>query len=252
VAADLPDARERRIVAASAPIEGKDRVIVSAGWTREGSRLITGQRGASVEVRFSGNRIDLIGVQVPQGGTVRVRVDGKDPGKVAAFATDYILPQPGPGAPVLKGPGPGDVAPHAVALAEGIVPQSWSILMTSDTGDYRLEGTLTGFDGSGNSTRPFLSRSGQIAIDPALWRHNRDELPGGKVVHGNRAGDKFGFNVLRTAVANVRFSSAARSAFSVPLVRNLPGGSHSVEIIASGDGEVIIDSFHIAQPPIEP
>ena len=120
---------------------------------------------------------------------------------MAAFATDYILPKPGPGPPVLKGPGPGDVAPHAVALGEGIVPQSWSILMTSDTGDYRLEGTVTGFDGSGNSTRPFGSRSGQIAIDPALWRHNSDLLPDGKVVHGNRAGDKFVFNVVRTAVA---------------------------------------------------
>ncbi len=249
---DLPDARERRIFAASAPIDGKDKVIVSDGWTREGNRLTTRRKGASIEVRFSGSRIDLIGVQVPKGGTARVRVDGKDAGAVAAFATDYILPQPGPGPPVLQGPGPGDVAPHAVALGGGIVPQSWSILMTSDTGDYRLEGTVTGFDGSGNSTRPFVSRSGQIAIDPALWRHNRDVLPGGKVVHGNRAGDKFSFNVVRTAVADVRFGSDARREFSVPLVRNLPGGQHTVEIVAAGDGEVNIDGFHIAQPPIQP
>src|SRR5271157_419517 len=227
-------------------------MFVSDGWTREGNRLGTRRRGASIEVRFTGSRVDLIAVQVPKGGTARVRVDGKDPGAVAAFATDYILAQPGPGPPMLKGPGPGVVAPHAVALGEGIVPQSWSIIMTSDAGDYRLEGTVTGFDGSGNSTRPFASRSGQITIDPALWRHNRDVLPGGKVVHGNRAGDKFGFSVMRTAVADVRFGSDARREFSVPLVRNLPGGSHTVEIVASGDGEVIINGFHIAQPPIHP
>ncbi len=122
---------------------------------------------------------------------------------------------------------------------------SWTL-----SGDFRLEGTVTGFDGSGNSTRPFGSRSGQITIDPALWRHNRDVLPGGKVVHGNRACDTFGFNVSRTAVADVRFGSDARREFSVPLVRNLWGGSHTVEIVASGDGEAIFDGFHVAQPPI--
>ena len=120
------------------------------------------------------------------------------------------------------------------------MPQSWSILMTSDTGDYRLEGSVTGFDGNGNSTQPFRSRSGQIAIDPALWRHNRVELSGGKIVFGNRAGDRFGFNVVRSAVAEVRFGSDARHEFWVPLVRNLACGSHTVEVVADGDGEVII------------
>ncbi len=189
---------------------------------------------------------------MPDGGTAQVRIDGQDPGAVRAFATDYILPHPVPGPLVLKGPGPGDVAPHAVALGSGIIPQSWTIVMTSDAGDYRLDGTVTGLDGSGNSMCPFLSRSGQIAIDPTLWRHNRENLSGDKVVYGNRTGDTFSFNVVRTAVAEVRFCSDARREFFVPLVRNLSAGSHNVEIVASGDGELIIDGFHIAEPPIHP
>ena len=44
-AADLPDSRERRISAASAPTDGKDKVIVSDGWTRAGNRLATRRRG---------------------------------------------------------------------------------------------------------------------------------------------------------------------------------------------------------------
>ena len=251
--AELPDARERHIVAGLVSTEGKspDKVVVSDGWTREGNRLRTRRKGASLEVRFTGSRIDLLGVAVPEGGTARVRIDGKDASTVPAFATDYILPHPVAGPLVLKGPGPGDVAPHAVALGSGIVPQSWTLLMTSDTGDYRLEGTVTGFDGTGNSTRPFQSRSGQITIDPALWRHNRDSLLRDKVVYGNRAGDKFDFNVVRKAVDDVRFCSDSRRDFYVPLVRNLPAGSHTVEIVASGDGEVIIDGFYIAEPPIQ-
>jgi hypothetical protein len=139
-----------------------------------------------------------------------------------------------------------------VALGKGIVPQSWSIIMTSDSGDYRLEGSVSGFDGGGNSTRPFQSRSGQIAIDPALWRHNREVLPGGKVVYGNRAGDRFEFHVVRTVVSAVSFQSEARHEFSVPLVSNLPNGSHTVDLVAAGDGDVIVSGFHVAEPQLRP
>ena len=202
--AGLPDSRERRIVAALASTDRKDRdkVTVSDGWTREGNRLRTRQKGASIKIQFTGRRIDLLGVAVPDGGTAQ-RTDRRHrtPARCVRSRPITSCPHPVPGPLVLKGPGPGDVAPHAVALGTGIIPQSWTIVMTSDAGDYRLEGTVTGLDGTGNSTRPFLSRSGQIAIDPALWRHNRDPLPGGKFVYGNRAGDTFGFHVERTAVS---------------------------------------------------
>jgi hypothetical protein len=140
------------------------------------------------------------------------------------------------------------VAPHAVSLGKRLVPQSWSIIMTSDTGDYRLEGSVTGFDGSGNCTRPFQSRSGQIVIDPALWRHNRDPQPGGKVVYGNRPGDEFRFNVVRTAVPELRFRSDAPRDFWSVLASNLPNASHTLELFAMGDGEVSLTGLHIAQP----
>lgn len=39
--------------------------------------------------------------------------------------------------------GPGDVTFRAAELRTGVVPQTWTIPMTSDTGDDRLEGSLT-------------------------------------------------------------------------------------------------------------
>jgi len=58
--------------------------------------------------------------------------------------------------------------------------------------------------------------------------------------------------VVRPAVAEVRFRSDARREFSVRLVRNRTVASHTVEIVGAGDGEVIIEGFHIAQPPLNP
>ena len=57
--------------------------------------------------------------------------------------------------------------------------------------------------------------------------------------------------MVRAAIADVRFGSDSRRAFWVPLDRNLPNESHVVEIVASGDGEVIVDGLWITEPPWE-
>jgi hypothetical protein len=36
----------------------------------------------------------------------------------------------------------------------------------------------------------------------------------------------------------------------VPLVENLKNGPHTVEIIASGDGDVTVESFYVYEPPL--
>jgi hypothetical protein len=250
--ADGPGSRERLVRVASRAEGGRETVDVSDGWSKSDEKLRTGRAGASIRVRFVGNRIDLIGRKGRDGGTVRVRVDGVPADQAPAFAMNSILPEPAPGPPVLEGPGPGDVAPHAVGLGERIVPQTWTITMTSDVGDYRLAGSVTGPDGEGNSTRPFRSRSGQILIDPALWRHNRAERPDGTVLYGNRAGDRFSFAVERATTVEVCFRASKEegSRFSVPLAWNLPNGTHTLEIVAVGDGAVVVEGLYVSEPPL--
>ena len=243
-----PERRERRISAADPVGDGSERVVVSEGWTKADGVLRTRRAGASLKVEFVGNRIDLIGRNAVDGGTARILLDGKPAHQAPAFATTYIRPEPGPGPPVLQGPGPGDVAPHAVGLGENVVPQSWTITMTGDSGEYRLIGSVTGSDGEGNSTRLFLSRSGQIAIDPALWRHNKVERPGLAPLYGNRAGDRFTFDVLRTATAEVSFRAPSAGPSAVPLARNLTNAPHTLEIVTVGSGEVVVEGFYIHEP----
>jgi hypothetical protein len=244
-------ARERRLgLDGPAPAAGEG-LTASDGWERAGGLLRTRRAGASLKVEFRGNRIDLIARKGPGGGTARVRIDGVPADQAPAFAMNYILPKPGPGPPVLQGPGPGDVAPHAVRLGAKVVPQSWTIAMTGDMGEYRLVGGQTGFDGEGNSTRPFLSRSGQVAIDPELWRHNKIPGPGGSVQYGNRAGDRFTFDVERTATVEVAFRAEQDASFSAPLARNLANGRHTAEVVAAGDGLLIVEGFYVWEPPLK-
>ncbi len=146
--------------------------------------------------------------------------------------------------------GPSDVALHAVELRTGVVPQTWTITMTSDTGDYRLDGSVTGPDGEGNVAQGFVSRSGQIAIDPKLWRHARTERKDSPVVYGNGTGDAFTFDVYRSSAAAVSFRSEQAEPLCQPLVQNLTNGPHTLEIITAGDGEVSIEAFYVFQPPM--
>jgi len=129
-----------------------------------------------------------------------------------------------------------------------VVPQVWTITMTSDTGDYRLEGSVTGPDGEGNVAHPFVSRSGQIAIDAKLWRHARTERKDSPVVYGNGTGDTFTFEVYRSATNPVSFLSERPELLCQPLVQNLPNGPHTLEIISTGDGDVSIEALYVFRP----
>jgi hypothetical protein len=133
----------------------------------------TGPDGSFSAV-FEGSRIDLIGTKFPGGGTFEVRIDGKPADQVEAFLMSYV--QPGPKnskAPIGTSPTvPRDASPHGITLGRNVVPQTWTIEMTSDTGDYAVTGSLTGSDGNGNALRRFTSASGQIIIEPELWRRS--------------------------------------------------------------------------------
>jgi hypothetical protein len=209
----------------------------------------TSLKDARLRVKFTGSRIDLIGRKAPGGGTVKALIDGQPADTAPVFFTNYLLPKPKSWPLKLAGPGPGDIAPHAVDLGEKLIPQTWTITVTSETGDYRLEGSVTGPDGQGNVTKPFVSNSGQIRLDPKLWRHGRVEQRGKEPLYGNRTGDTFTFDVCRCAVGEVSFASPDRSPLCQPLVQNLPNGSHTLELVTKGDGEVAIESLYVFQPP---
>jgi hypothetical protein len=230
-----PRSRERRIDAAS------DRVTASDDW-RDGALHTTG--AAAMEIEFTGTRIDLIGRRDPQGGKLKVWIDGIPAGDADVYYATYV--QSGPNnyidlharevdyRRIIS-----DRCPHGISLGDNIMPQTWTITMTSDDCDYEIAGSITGPDGQGNAREPFTSDTGQIIIEPDLWR-----LP-----NTNRTGDYFTFDVVRSAQGQIDFAGT-RGTFRTRVIDGLANGPHTLRIETQGDGPVAIEAFDVFQPPL--
>jgi hypothetical protein len=232
-----PATRQRRVeVEASPAVEFDPGKWTAAG---EGAARTCTSQGSSLSVSFTGNRIELVGWRGPDGGTADVWIDGKPASETDVFFAGYIQPDK-QNAPLPPNP-PRDRCPHAVSLGKNLVPQAWTLTMTSDTGDYELAGSVTGLDGQGNGLKPFTSTSGQIIIDPGFWRDAKN----------NRRGDRFTFEVSRATVGSVDFKAPAPERFRLRLAAYLANELHVLKLVARGDGAVAVDAFEVFEPPVK-
>ena len=227
-----PRTRERRIEASSPDIK------LTGNWQKGDDGITTTEKGAAIQLAFTGSRIDLIGWRHAQGGSVEVWLDGKPAAEAPVFQAGYIKPDP-KNAPLPPNP-PRDRSPHRLTLGANIVPQSWTLTMASDAGDYDLVGSVTGPDGTGNNRKPFTSTSGQITIEPEFWRQPES----------NKAGDKWTFDVTRPTVGRVEFKGD-KARFRLTLAQSLPNAPHTLELIADGAGPVTVAAFDLFAPPMK-
>jgi hypothetical protein len=247
-----PRSRERRVWAQSEAVK-KEGV-----WSLTEATMGASAKGSALTIAFTGKRIDLIGGRSNNGGSADLLVDGQPADQVPAFHCGYILPDP---KNAQKPPNPPrDRCPHRLTLGSNLIPQKWTLTMTSDKGDYELVGSVTGSDGVGNALQklPFTSNSGQITIEPEYWRDPQN----------NRTGDRFTFEVYRCAVGKVDFKnvfapSAGRTAglwgkntgesanFRLTLAQNLANGPHTLKLISKGDGLVTVYAFDVFEPPLK-
>ena len=114
---------------------------------------------------------------------------------------------------------------------------------------YRLEGSVTGPDGTGSQAVDFVSTSGRIKLEakdfhivwPCTYR-KKDQLPEGYTVT---------WEVLPLCADTYRFPAQAAPASQRPvvLVQGLPNGPHTLEITTRG--EVAIQALVVRQPPLK-
>jgi hypothetical protein len=216
-----------------------EEVTLSGNWTTTDGVLRSNGAGATLKVSFTGNEIDLLGQKLPGGGSAKVLIDGVPGDQAPVFYSDFIKPNKGGSWRI----------PHDVDLGSKLVPQTWTIAMTSNTGDYSLTGSVSGPDGTGNLAEPFTSQSGQVSIDPKYWRQGRNTKKDGTFDYGDATGDTYTFDVFRGALGDLSFKGDQEAALVEPLVRHLPNGPHTVELITNGDGDVAIQGLYVFEPP---
>ena len=247
-----PDSRERRLsVTRGEAVSGKESATISdPKWTMQECVASTTAADSRIKVRFTGNRIDLIGVKSPDGGKARILLDGQPAEEVACFHAGPIATAANNARP--ERGSARDIGPHGIALCRDLVPQTWTILVTDDEGNYELTGSVTGADGKGNILKPFISNSGQIGIPPELWRHGAGCVPflhpwDGKIL--NKTGDAYTFNVYRACKPMVDFNGKGGE-FRINLFQALPNQAHVLELITVGGGKVTVKHFDVFEPPL--
>lgn len=223
------------------PADGwKDRVTTHAVGTEvrwENGRLL---------LPFDGNRVDLLFTPGAGGGPVDVRIDGKRPSEFPELyqpTRTYNVAPPEPKPVLLR---VGATAPRVV--------EEWTLTATDFSPDrkqfrYTVAGSVTGEDGSGDSTKSFVSKSGRVAIEPA------DFMPWSLSLA--MAGPKADRLVLRWTVARLFADAVAAPPArgpgldaAVTVAQGLRPGRHVLEL--TGGPDAPLEAVRVYRPPGAP
>jgi hypothetical protein len=238
---DFPDA------ITNVDLAGKT-VTTTGAWQRDGG-LRTAAKDARLTLSFTGDRVDVLPLPTDKPGTARILIDGKSPAELPEL---YYCTRPSTG-PYIWMP-----AIKRITLGDGVLPRLETWTLTPENVDiakkafqFRLDGSITGPDGTGDKSSDFVSTSGRIKLNkrdfhiiwPCTYR-KKDQLPDGY---------KVTWEVKPLFVDPWRPAVHADPAYQRPvtLVKGLGNGPHTLEIIANGDGEIPIQALIVRQPSMK-
>ena len=171
---------------------------------------------------------------------MQVFIDGQPADQAPVFYTNFIR-MPGP---CRRATRPGVAAPHAVDLGTNVVPQTWTITMTSDAATIASRGASPA--PTARATWPARSGAspGQIGIDPRHWRSGEDRRKGHKVLYGESQRRALSPSTSIAAPGAAEFPG--RGAGRFPAAGREPAQSATtLEIVTAGDGDVTIDGLYV-------
>ncbi|MGA2031306.1 MAG: hypothetical protein ABSG68_03545 [Thermoguttaceae bacterium] len=186
-------------------------------------------------VEFEGNRVDAIAAgasrKAGSKAAAHVHIDGRKPSE---FPECYCIsrPEPGPWSPLFL---------SRVDHERPLVIEDWTARVTSVGADgkswkFDVHGSTTGPDGSGESGRPFLSKSGRVSIRPEAW------FAPGKVPSGYEVRWKV-LPMFGDSYEPPRVEDASRE-YATTLAQGLSNSKHALEIV----GEVPIRAIRVYRP----
>lgn len=195
-----------------------------------------------MRLEFHGNRVDL----VPGGSgdaVVEVSIDGSSPGEYPAlFAFTRPSGVIAPGWPALK----------KISWEKTPVPEEWTLTLT-EIGPghawvrFRVEGSVTGSDGEGDSRERFVSRSGRVVVEPEDWTLQRSHEFSGEQA---RPGMTVTWSCVPRFLAQWRAPAVwdPTEPGVATLFHGLPNGPHTLELRVVSGTPPPIRAFRVHRP----
>jgi hypothetical protein len=202
-------------------------------------------KSGRLELPFTGNRIDLLPSLKASAEPVTVLIDGRPP---STFEGCYAITRPQPN------PWVGPLALSRVDHNSPLAIEDWKLVITSVSADskswsFDVTGSVTGPDGSGDSSQPFVSRSGRVVIHPADFFRGfaREAVPVGHTITWRVVPM---FHDVYTPAAGLDPSGEN----PVTLAQGFPNGQHTLTLIATGasNRQSPARAIRVYRPPLLP
>jgi hypothetical protein len=201
----------------------------------------------SLEVTFTGNRIDAIAAKDTKTGPLAtLTVDGKAPAKIDGA---FVFTKPS-NAPYTWFPAVSVLKHNAPLVAE-----TWTAKFLEFTPDakkfrYSVTGSVTGPDGEGNETDTFVSNSGRIVI---AGGGNWSRVPWSLTYKKKQMPEtyKVTWKVVPLFVDTLQFAAAKNPASerSVTLIKGMPNGPHTIRLTPEQGAKLDLAGFRAYCPP---
>lgn len=197
-----------------------------------------------LRINFTGNRVDLIGLSsVPGGGSAQILVDGQAP---SALAETYVVSRSS------IAPGAWWPAVDRVILGQNPTTDQYTMAFHEVSLDghnysFDLRGESTGDEGSGKSGEDFISKSGRIRINAADI-----DVEAVRTVLQKDLPPNFDIKWKVYSISrDVWQSSSAPDKGRVDqstVIQLRDSGTHLIEVVPNGDGQVGIHSIMVYNP----
>ncbi len=221
--------------------------LPKAAWKDTVRMLVVGKdvkwQGGRLRLEFEGNRVDALSAWSGAGdaGRATVLVDGKAPSE---FPEAYCItrPTPGPWSPLFVA---------RIDHTAPLVAEDWTLRITalSDDGKgwkFDVTGSVTGPDGSGESTQEFVSKSGRVKIAPQA---HFNSYGGSRPTIGYEC--KWRVLPMHTdTYTPPKVGDPARETATI-LIQGIANARHTLEIISTGGKPLPIRAVRIYTPPVK-
>lgn len=197
-------------------------------------------KDGKLTLTFEGNRVDVIGAGI----NAAVRIDGRKPSEFPElYGLDRTTSFPGSIWPCLL----------QVTSEKPRQLEEWTLTLKEASPDLKsfkfdLQGSRTGFDGTGSGDKKFVSNSGRVVIDPADWNFDYALKVFNRPLPANF---KITWKVVPHFMDEIQPAAAVAGGIEpvTTVAQGLPSGKHTLEISAAEPQP--ITAIRVYRPPLK-